>query len=105
MQRYGDFGLNTNIWVFSSFVCCDRVGDLRQRSGRGFDFVGKAAMRHPDRAFFVIPSPLFCHPEPPFLSSRAPFFVISSVVERSLHALRLVEMTIRGVEMTIRGAR
>ena len=56
MQRYGDFGLNTNIWVFSSFVCCDRVGDLRQRSGRGFDFVGKAAMRHPDRAFFVIPS-------------------------------------------------
>ena len=29
--------------------------------------------------------------------------VISSVVERSLHALRLVEMTIRGGEMTIRG--
>ena len=76
MQRYGDFGLNTNIWVFSSFVCCDRVGDLRQRSGRGFDFVGKAAMRHPDRAFFVIPTELF-------LSSRAPFFVIPSVVEES----------------------
>ena len=25
----------------------------------------------------------FCHPEPPFLSSRAPFFVIPSVVEGS----------------------
>ena len=41
MQRYGDFELNTNIWLFSSFVCCDRVDDLRQRGGKAFDFVLK----------------------------------------------------------------
>ena len=41
MQRYGDLELNTNIWVFSWFICCDRVGDLRQRSGKGFVFVGR----------------------------------------------------------------
>ena len=23
MQRYGDLELNTNIWMFSSSVCCD----------------------------------------------------------------------------------
>ena len=45
---------------------------------------------------FVFKLLLICHPE----RSR---FVISSVVERSLHALRLVEMTnheLRLVEMT-----
>ena len=31
MQRYGDLGLNTNIWQDSSFVCCDIHTDLRQR--------------------------------------------------------------------------
>ena len=41
MQRYGDFGLNTNIWVFSWFVCCDREADLRQKGGKAFDFVLK----------------------------------------------------------------
>ena len=38
-----------------------------------------------------------CHLEHLFLSSRAPFFVIPSVAEGSLHALRLVEMTEGGV--------
>ena len=35
MQRYGDSGLNTNIRLFSSFVCCDRHADLRQKKGLG----------------------------------------------------------------------
>jgi hypothetical protein len=33
MQRYGDLELNTNNWVISSFVCCDRKPDLRQKGG------------------------------------------------------------------------
>lgn len=38
MQRYGDLGLNTNIRLFSSFVCCDRHADLRQKKGIGLLF-------------------------------------------------------------------
>ena len=41
MQRYGDFGVNTNIWAISSFVCCDREPDLRQKDGMTFIFVRK----------------------------------------------------------------
>ena len=45
MQRYGYFGLKTNIMVFSWFVCCDRVSDLRQRGGRVVYFVVRAIKR------------------------------------------------------------
>ncbi|SEM76819.1 hypothetical protein SAMN04487902_103167 [Prevotella sp. ne3005] len=45
MQRYGYFGQNTNILVFSWFVCCDRVSDLRQRGGMVEYFVGRAIKR------------------------------------------------------------
>ena len=43
---------------------------------------------------FVISSPLLVISSPLLVISSAPPFVISSVVERSLHALRLVEMTV-----------
>ena len=33
MQRYGDSGVNTNNWVNSFLVCCDRKPDLRQKGG------------------------------------------------------------------------
>ena len=41
MQRYGDFGVNTNNGAISSLVCCDRQADLRQKGGKAFDFVLK----------------------------------------------------------------
>ena len=41
MQRYGDLGVNTNIGAFSSFVCCDRHADLRQKRGLDSFFDGK----------------------------------------------------------------
>ena len=41
VQRYGDFGLKTNIRVISTLVCCDREPDLRQKGGKAFDFVLK----------------------------------------------------------------
>ncbi|SEM92550.1 hypothetical protein SAMN04487902_10511 [Prevotella sp. ne3005] len=41
MQRYGDSGLYTIIWLFSFLVCCDRHADLRQKRGLGSFFVGK----------------------------------------------------------------
>ena len=43
MQRYGDLGLYTNIRLFSSFVCCDRHADLRQKRGLDSFFVGRVA--------------------------------------------------------------
>jgi len=41
MQRYGDLRLNTNIWLFSSSVCCDSKPDLRQKGKRGIISVRK----------------------------------------------------------------
>jgi hypothetical protein len=41
MQRYGDLGLKTNIWMISSLVCCDREADSRQKAGMNFIIVAK----------------------------------------------------------------
>ena len=46
----------------------------KERKGLWFCRKGSNASSRPS---------FFCHPEPPFLSSRAPFFVIPSVVEES----------------------
>jgi hypothetical protein len=39
MQRYGDLKLNTNNWVNSFLVCCDRKPDLRQKGEMGINLV------------------------------------------------------------------
>ena len=41
MQRYGNLGLNRNIWMISSLVCCDREADLRQKAIMDIIIVGK----------------------------------------------------------------
>jgi hypothetical protein len=41
MQRYGDYWLVPNNWLFSSPVCCDNLPDLRQNAGKGLKIVAK----------------------------------------------------------------
>ena len=47
MQRYGDYSLIPNYWLFSSPVCCDSQPDLRQNAGKGLKIVApnKGSMR------------------------------------------------------------